>query len=99
MSPVFTKEEKAAVVNQVAAKAGGPPITSRFLAHVARKNRIVFIREISDAFGKLPDQASNRKAVPVVAARPPSNAQRAASPKRPEQVTRRQRRSAVRGEP
>ena len=99
LSPVFTKEEKAAVVNQVAAKAGCPPITSRFLAHVVRKNRIVFIREISDAFGKLADQASNRKAVQVVAARPLSNAQRAAIQKRLEQVTRGQVDLAVQVDP
>src|SRR5207247_9468580 len=88
LSPACSKEEKAAVVNQVAAKAGCPPITSRFLAHIVRKNRIAYIREISDAFGKLADQASNRKAVEVVAARPLSNAQRAAIRKRLEQATR-----------
>src|SRR2546422_9082273 len=99
LSPVFTKEEKAAVVNQVASKAGCPPITSRFLAHVVRKNRIVFIREISDAFGKLADQASNRRAVQVVAARPLSNAQRDAIRKRLEQVTRGQVDLAVQVDP
>ena len=88
LSPVFTKQEKAAVVNQVAAKAGCPPITSRFLAHLVRKNRIVFIREISDAFSQLADQASNRKAVHVVAARPLSDKERAAIRTRLEQVTR-----------
>ncbi len=88
LSPVFTKEEKAVVVHQVAAKAGCPPITSRFLAHVVRKNRIAQIREISDAFGKLADQSSNRKAVQLVAALPLSDAQRAAIQKRLEQATR-----------
>ncbi len=99
LSPVFTKEEKAAVVNQVAAKAGCPPITSRFLAHVVHKNRIAQIREISDAFGKLADQASNRKAVHVVAARPLSDKQRAAIRARLEQVTRGQVDLAVRSIP
>lgn len=88
LSPVFTKDEKAAVVNQVAAKAGCPPITSRFLAHLVRKDRIIFIREISDAFCKLADQASNRKAVQVVTARPLSDKQQAAIQTRLEQVTR-----------
>jgi F-type H+-transporting ATPase subunit delta len=88
LSPVFTKEEKAAVVDQVAAMAKCPPITSRFLAHLVRKNRIVFIREISDAFVQLADQASNRKAVQVVAARPLSDKQQAAVRTRLEQVTR-----------
>ena len=88
LSPVFTKEEKAAIVDQVAAKAGCPPITHRFLAHIVRKNRIVFIREISDAFSKLADQSSNRKAVQVVSARPLSDKLRAALQARLEQATR-----------
>src|SRR5206468_12543293 len=99
LSPVITKEEKAAVVNQVAAKAGGPPIVSPFLAHLVRKNRIVFIREISDAFSQLADQASNRKAVQVVAARPLADKERAAIRTRLEQVTRGQVDMAVQVDP
>ena len=99
VSPVFTKEEKAAVVNQVASKAGCPPITSRFLTHLVRKNRIVFIREISDAFSQLADQASNRKAVQVVAAQPLSDKEQAAIRTRLEQVTRGQVDLAVRVDP
>lgn len=90
LSPVFTREQKAAVVAQLAAKTACPPITGRFLAHVVRKNRIAQIREISEAFGKLADQVSNRKVVEVSAARPLTEEQQAAIRAKLEQVTRSQ---------
>ncbi len=90
LSPVFTREQKAAVVAQLAAKAVCPPITGRFLAHVVRKNRIVLIREVSEAFGKLADQVSNRKVVQVATARPLTDEQQAAIRTKLEQVTRSQ---------
>ncbi len=90
LSPVFTREQKAAVVAHLAAKAVCPPITGRFLAHVVRKNRIVLIREVSEAFGKLADQVSNRKVVQVAAARPLTDEQQAAIRTKLEQVTRSQ---------
>ncbi|TAL11779.1 MAG: ATP synthase F1 subunit delta [Nitrospirae bacterium] len=90
LSPVFTREQKAAVVAQLAAKTACPPITGRFLAHVVRKNRIAQLREISDAFGRLADQVSNRKVVEVAAARPLTDEQQAAIRTKLEQVTRSQ---------
>jgi len=78
LSPVFTREQKAAVVAQLAARAACPAITGRFLAHVVRKNRSALLKEISDAFGALADQASNRQAVQVSAARPLTDEQQAA---------------------
>jgi F-type H+-transporting ATPase subunit delta len=90
LSPVFTREQKAAVVAQLAAKTACPPITGRFLAHVVRKNRIAHIREISEAFGRLADQVSNRKVVEVSAARPLTEDQQAAIRTKLEQVTRSQ---------
>ena len=88
LSPVFTREQKAAVVTQLAAQATCPPITDRFLAHVVRKNRIAQIREISEAFGKLADQVSNRKVVEIAAARPLTDEQKAAIRSKLEQITR-----------
>ncbi len=90
LSPVFTREQKSAVVAQLAAKTACPSITGRFLAHVVRKNRIAHIREISEAFGKLADQVSNRKVVEVSAARPLTEEQQAAIRTKLEQVTRSQ---------
>ena len=88
LSPVFTREQKAAVVAQVAAQAACPPITGLFLAHVVRKNRVAQIREISEAFSKLADQVSNRKVVQVAAAKPLTDEQQAAIRTKLEQVTR-----------
>jgi F-type H+-transporting ATPase subunit delta len=90
LSPVFTREQKAAVVTQLAAKAGCPAITGRFLAHVVRKNRIAQIREMSEEFGKFADQVSNRKVVKVSVARPMADEQQAAIRTKLEQVTRSQ---------
>lgn len=88
LSPVFTREQKASVVTQLASRAGCPPITSRFLTHVVRKNRIAQIREMSEAFAKLAAKAFNRTAVEVSSARPLSDADQAAIRSRLEQVTR-----------
>ena len=99
LSPVFTREQKGAVVTRLAAKAGCPPMTDRFLTHVVRKNRIALIREISEAFSKLADQVSNRKAVQVSAARPLTDEQKAAIRAKLEQVTRSQIDLAVHVDP
>jgi len=99
LSPVFTREQKDAVVTRLAAKAPCPPITVRFLTHAVRKNRIAQIREISDAFSKLADQASNRKVVQVSAARPLAKAQQAALQTRLAQVTQSEIDLAVRVDP
>ena len=88
LSPVFTREQKDAVVAQLAAKAGCPPLTGRFLTHVVHKNRIAQIREISEAFSRLADQASNRKVIRVSAARPLAEEQQAAIRTKLVQVTR-----------
>ncbi len=99
LSPVFTREQKAAVATRLAAKAAAPPITIRFLTHVVNKNRIAQIREMSEEFGKLADQVSNRKAVQVSAARPLTNEQKAAIRAKLEQVTRSQVDLAVHVDP
>jgi F-type H+-transporting ATPase subunit delta len=90
LSPVFTREQKAAVVAHMAARTACPPITGRFLAHVVLKNRIALIREINDAFSRFADQVSNRKVVQVSAARPLTDEQQAAIRTKLEQITRSQ---------
>jgi F-type H+-transporting ATPase subunit delta len=90
LSPVFTREQKSAVVTRLAERAGVPPITGRFLTHIVRKNRIAQIREMSEEFGKFADRVSNRKVVRVSAARSLTDEQKAAIRVRLEQVTRSQ---------
>jgi F-type H+-transporting ATPase subunit delta len=99
LSPVFTPEQQAAVIAQLAARAGCPPITGRFLTHVVHKNRIAHIREISEEYGKFADQVSNRKVVEVSAARPLTDEQQVAIRAQLEQVTRSQIDLAVRVDP
>lgn len=99
LSPVFTREQKDAVVTQLAAKGGCPPLTGRFLTHVVHKNRIAHIREMSEEYGKLADQVSNRKVVEVSAARPLTDEQQAAIRAQLEQVTHSQIDLAVHVDP
>lgn len=88
LSPVFTREQKASVITQLASRSGCPPVTGRFLTHVVRKNRIAQIREMSEAFSKLADKACNRTAVEVSSARPLSEADQAGIRSRLEQVAK-----------
>ena len=88
LSPVFSREQKASVVSQLASRTGCPAITGKFLSYVVSKNRIAQIREMSEAFAKLADKASNRTAVQVSSARPLSEADQAAIRSRLEQVTK-----------
>lgn len=87
LSPRFSREQQAKVVNQMAARAGSPPITQRFLAYLVRKNRIAQIREISDEFAKLADQAAHRTSVSLATARSLTDAERDAIRARLEEVT------------
>lgn len=87
-SPIFSREQKVSVIRKLAGTAGAPPVVEPFLLHVVHKNRIVFIREISEAFTKLADQASNRMVVTLASARPLSEENRTAIRTRLEEATR-----------
>ena len=82
-------EQKASVIEKLAARAGCPTMGQRFLAHVVSKNRIAQIREISEAFSDLADRSSNRTAVEVSSARPLSEEDCRAISMRLEQITKR----------
>ena len=87
LSPLFTRDQKTAVVTRLASQAGCPPITARFLAYLIRKNRVAQIREVSDAFTKLADGACNRITVEVSSAKLLTEGEQAAIRARLEQVT------------
>jgi F-type H+-transporting ATPase subunit delta len=76
-NPVIGLDKKAAVVHELGTKANAPPVVEQFLAHVVRKNRIALLAEIAEAFGRLADQASNRKVVHLSSARSLTDANRA----------------------
>jgi F-type H+-transporting ATPase subunit delta len=87
-NPIIGRDKKAAVIRELASKAGASPIMERFLAQVVQKNRIALLVEIRDAFARLADQASNRRVVQLSSARPFSEDSRAAIRGQLERATR-----------
>ena len=75
-------------MRELGSVAAAPPTIERFLAHVVGKNRIALLVEISEAFARLADQASNRTAVKLSSAKPLSEENRAAIRARLEQATK-----------
>ncbi len=75
-------------MRELGSVAVAPPTVERFLAHVVQKNRIALLVEISDAFARLADQASNRTAVKLSSARALSEENRTAIRGQLEQATK-----------
>jgi F-type H+-transporting ATPase subunit delta len=59
-SPVFTPENKAAVIQELAARLGMQPATKRFLEHLAETGRIRYVREMNEAFLEILAERTNR---------------------------------------
>jgi F-type H+-transporting ATPase subunit delta len=87
-NPIISRDKKAAVMRELGSVAAAPPTVERFLAHVVQKNRIALLVEISDAFARLADQASNRTAVKLSSARALSEENRTAIRGQLEQATK-----------
>jgi F-type H+-transporting ATPase subunit delta len=77
-SPAFGVEEKIAVLTALGDKLGCPPAGKAFLGQLVKKNRVGFLPEIADAFGKLVDQSKGTQPVTVssAAALPPAEQDR-----------------------
>ncbi len=67
-SPAFGVEEKIAVLTELGNRLGCPPAGRAFLAQLVKKNRVGFLPEIADAFGKLVDQSKGTEQVTVSSA-------------------------------
>ena len=67
-SPAFGVEEKIAVLTALSDKLGCPPTGKAFLAQLVKKNRVGFLPEIADAFGKLVDESKRTQPVTVSSA-------------------------------
>lgn len=67
-SPVFGMEEKIAVLIDLGGRFGCPSAGKAFLGQLVKKNRIGFLPEIADAFGKLVDQSKGTQPVTVSSA-------------------------------
>lgn len=77
-SPAFGVEEKIAVLTALGDKLGCPPDGKAFLGQLVKKNRVGFLPEIADAFGKLVDQSKRTQPVTVSSATllPPAEQER-----------------------
>ena len=67
-SPAFGVEDKIAVLTALSGKLGCPPSGQAFLGQLVKKNRVGFLSEIADAFGKLVDQSKRTQPVTVSSA-------------------------------
>ena len=67
-SPAFGVEDKIAVLTALGDKLGCPPAGRAFLGQLVKKNRVGFLPEIADAFGKLVDQLKRTQPVTVSSA-------------------------------
>ena len=68
-SPVFTLEEKSAVLTGCSQKAGCPPAMSRFCKQLLKKGRVGVLPEIAEAFRDLMDQQKGKQQVSIVSAK------------------------------
>ena len=59
-SPVFTPENKKAVIKELAAKLGLQPTTQRFVEHLAETGRIRYVQDVFEAFQEILAERTNR---------------------------------------
>lgn len=67
-SPAFGMDEKIAALTALGSRLGCPSVGQSFLGQLVRKNRVGFLPEIADAFGKLVDQSKGTQQVTVSSA-------------------------------
>ncbi|HEX6531122.1 MAG TPA: ATP synthase F1 subunit delta [Nitrospira sp.] len=67
-SPAFGVEDKIAVLSELAGRFGSPQAVRAFLGQLVKKNRVGFLPEIADAFGKLVDRSKGTQPVLVSSA-------------------------------
>ncbi len=68
-SPVFTLEEKTAVLTTCSERAGCPPRVKSFLGQVLKKNRVSLLPDIAQALQELTDQQLGKQQVSLVSAK------------------------------
>ncbi len=67
-SPAFGVEDKIAVLSELGGRFGCPRAGKAFLTQLVKKNRVGFLPEIAEAFGKLVDQSKGTQQVTVSSA-------------------------------
>jgi len=67
-SPVFTAENKKAVIKELSAKLGMQPLTQRFVEHLAETGRIRYVKDVYEAFLDILSERQNRASVKLTTA-------------------------------
>lgn len=67
-SPVFTPENKKAVIRELSGKLTLQPITQRFVEHLAEMGRIRYIKDVYEAFLNILAERQNRATVQLTTA-------------------------------
>lgn len=67
-SPVFTPENKTAVIKDLAGKLGMQQLTQRFVEHLAETGRIRYVKDVHEAFLALLAERQNRATVQLTTA-------------------------------
>ena len=67
-SPVFTPENKIAVIKELSGKLSMQPSTQRFVEHLAETGRIRYVKDVHEAFLALLSERQNRATVQLTTA-------------------------------
>jgi F-type H+-transporting ATPase subunit delta len=67
-SPAYGAEVKIAVLVELGSRLGCPPVGQTFLGQLVKKNRVGFLPEISEAFGKLADASKGTQQITMFSA-------------------------------
>jgi F-type H+-transporting ATPase subunit delta len=67
-SPVFTPENKKAVIKDLAGKLGMQQVTQRFVEHLAETGRIRYVKDVHEAFLAILAERQNRATVELTTA-------------------------------
>jgi len=67
-SPVFTPENKMAVIKDLAGKLNMQQTTQRFVEHLAETGRIRYVKDVNEAFQEILAERQNRAAVRLTTA-------------------------------
>jgi len=89
-SPVFTPENKKAVIQELAARLGMQPTTRRFVEHLADTGRIRYVRDMYEAFLEILAERTNRAMARLTTAAAISQADLAEIKKKLEALTGKQ---------
>ncbi|MCA9472864.1 MAG: ATP synthase F1 subunit delta [Nitrospirales bacterium] len=68
-SPVFTFEEKNAILKELCDRTGAPPVMKQFFTQLLKKNRGVILPEIAEAFSNLADEKKGVQHIWVASAK------------------------------